>query len=197
MLMRRPARLAFVGALALTCMLFVGTATAWAATPQHTTRQIDAETALNAQQPNLPCPCIVYVWEVWSVSGAYDTQGPWWDCAPIVDNDGHNATWGCSDSYTVGNNVSGTLTVSTGTISASVGFSVTSSFTRGTNYSLAPGTDWYGEYEARDVYSTKTVVQREKEYNPLTGWTWLNNWATAYANEWIGFTYQPLSQGDD
>src|ERR1700693_417226 len=84
---------------------------------------------------------------VWSVASPYYTQGSWFDCVN-VDNDGYNPASGCNDSYAVANGVTGTVTVSDGTISSAVGFNVTLTFTRGSSYSLAPGKDWYGVYQA-------------------------------------------------
>ena len=144
-------------------------------------------------------PCCQYPWKITHVGSAYDTQRGWWDCAPIVDNDGHNATWGCNNSFTVGNNVTGTLTVSDGTISAAVGFSVTRSWTQGQTYSLAPGSDWYGEYEAAAVYSTKKVTEEQQicYLTPPLDCSPDGKYATAYANRFIGWTYRPLRFADD
>jgi hypothetical protein len=153
----------------------------------------------NAPQIPDDHPCCQYPWRVIKVSSAYDTQGGWFDCAPIVDNDGANATWACNDSIATGNSVTGTVNVSDGTISTSVGFSVTQTFTRGQSYSLAPGSDWFGEFESANVYSTKTVTQGEQVcyLTPPLDCTWLGIHATAYAHRWIGWTYQHLRYADD
>ena len=116
-----------------------------------------------------------------------------------MDNDGANATWGCNNSFTTGNSVTGTVTASDGEISAAVGFSVTSSFTRGQSYNLAPGRDWFGEYEAANAYSTKTVTQGEQRcyLTPPLDCVWLGIHATAYAHRWTGWTYHHIQYADD
>ena len=148
--------------------------------------------------PSVPqpgCPC-TYQWRVWSVASPYYTQGSWFDCVN-VDNDGYNPASGCNDSYAVANGVTGTVTVSDGTISSAVGFNVTLTFTRGSSYSLAPGKDWYGVYQAASVYLTKKVTERLGYCYSTGACTWTNNWATAYAHRWNDFTYRVVARGDD
>jgi hypothetical protein len=144
-------------------------------------------------------PCCQYPWSITSVSSAYDTTGSWFDCLAIVDNDGTNDSWTCNSSYATGNSVTGTVNVSDGTISAAVGFNVTLTFTRGTAFTTSPGSDWYGELEAANVYSTKTVYEEQEQCYltpPLdcidTGTT-----AQAYANQWISWTYRKVQSADD
>jgi hypothetical protein len=144
-------------------------------------------------------PCCQYRWLVIRVSSPYTTQGRWWTCAPRVDNDGYNGTWGCNNSFTVANSVSGTVTASDGEISAAVGFSVTHSWTQGQTYNVTPGRDWYGVLQAANVYSTRTVTQGEQVgyLTPPYAWTWMGVHATAYAHRFTGWTYQPVRYSDD
>jgi hypothetical protein len=143
--------------------------------------------------------CCSIKWVITSVGGAYRTQGGWFDCAPLVDNDGYNATWGCTNSYAVGNTVNGSVNVSDGTISAAVGFSVTQTWTSGQTYSLAPGSDWYGVFQSASVYSTKDVHQAQQECYltpPITCWN-TGSTAVAHASHWLGWTYRPVQMADD
>ena len=156
-----------------------------------------------AAQPAPTAPrdhaCCQYRWLVIGAGSPYTTQGPWWTCAPRVDNDGLNASWGCNNSFTVANSVTGTVTVSDGEISAAVGYSETRSWTQGQSDNLAPGRDWNGVYQAANVYSTRKVTQSEQigYLTPPYDWHWLGVHATAYAHRFTGWTYQYVRYRDD
>jgi hypothetical protein len=130
---------------------------------------------------NLPSPGTD--WEVTGNGAPYQTLGAWHDClyvGPSAESQGATCSW----SMTVGNTISGTLTVSVDTISESVGYSASTSYTTGASDTFTvPPNSGGGWVEDTSVYQTTPVFEAVAG-DPVLGS------ATAYSNEYLAPTYQ-------
>jgi hypothetical protein len=125
-------------------------------------------------------------WEIIGLGQRYLTHGPWHDCARITPTSGMNKSYTCGFTGTIGNSYSGTIGVSAGDVSASVGYSVTysTSITGSTTYTPINQKTARGEVQWASQYITRKVYEEEIS-GPFPG---LRN--TGYANHWN----QPLTR---
>jgi hypothetical protein len=128
-------------------------------------------------------------WRIVRVGAAYRTAGAWNFCAQS-----HGGTVTCSRAFTVANTVSGSLGVSDGVLSATLGYSVTTSTTLTGGASFKVPRHKLGIAEWRALFHTRTVLQRL--YKRVWGcgrascghgpWTATNRYETAYASRYVG-----------
>ncbi len=109
--------------------------------------------------PKTPAPPII--WKITGVSKSYYTNGKWHDCAQVKPTPGFKKSYTCTFTGSVSNTYSGTVGVSAGDVSASVGFSVTygTSISGGTTYTPDNQNDkgevqWTSQYLTKKVYET-------------------------------------------
>ena len=107
-----------------------------------------------------------YKWKVTHVGSPYTTYGGWRDCVSVT-KEPKPYTTSCTLSTSTSNTVTGTINVSIGVISASVGYSATSSVsvTGGASFGIPAYSGGYIQW--RPVYTTRDVTQ--KEYQCLSG----------------------------
>lgn len=130
-----------------------------------------------------------YQWRINRLSAPYTTYGPWRFCAQS-----HGGTVTCSRGFTVANTVSGSLGVSDGLLSETLGYSVTTSTTLTGGASFGVPRHKIGIAEWRAVFSTRAVHQRL--YRRVWGcgrascghgpWVATNRYETAYASRYMG-----------
>jgi hypothetical protein len=109
--------------------------------------------------PAAPAPPVV--WQITGVSKSYLTHGSWHDCAQVKPTPGFKKSYTCTFTGSVSNTYSGTVGVSAGYVSASVGFSVTygTSISGGTTYTPNNQKD-RGEVQWTSQYLTKKVFEK-------------------------------------
>lgn len=130
-----------------------------------------------------------YEWQIVRISAPYRTVGPWSFCAQS-----HGGSVTCSRGFTVANTVSGSLGVSDGVLSDTLGYSVTTSTTLTGGATFAVPRHKVGVAQWRPVFSTRAVHQRL--YKRAWGcgrascghgpWTATSRYETAYASRYIG-----------
>ena len=130
-----------------------------------------------------------YRWRIVSVSAPYTTYGGWSFCSQS-----HGGSVTCSRAFTVANTVTGSLGVSDGLLSATLGYSVTTSttLTGGATYQVPAHK--IGVAQWRALYATRAVHQRLYEKTWLCNigcvllhsWSATNRYETAYANRYVG-----------
>jgi hypothetical protein len=106
-----------------------------------------------------------YEWQVVGTSYAGRAHGVWKFCSEARGP----GTVTCSEGFTAGNSVSGTVNASDGDISASVGFSVTSSrtITGGASYAVRRRVE--GQVYWRAVFNVTSVKQEEYVCTTVNG----------------------------
>jgi hypothetical protein len=130
-----------------------------------------------------------YQWRIVRVSAPYRTVGRWAFCAQS-----HGGTVTCSRGFTVANTVSGSLGVSDGVLSDTLGYSVTTSTTLTGGASYAVPRHKIGIAEWRALFDTRAIHQRL--YKRVFGcgrascghgpWQATSRYETAYASRYIG-----------
>ena len=132
-----------------------------------------------------------YQWRINRVSNPYQTAGPWNICGE-AEGGSTGATVGCSRAFSVANTVSGTLGVSDGILSATLGYSVTATTTVTPSGSFPVPRHRLGVAEWRAEYQTRAVHQRLYKRVWVCGrggcvpesWQATNHYTTAYANRY-------------
>ena len=130
-----------------------------------------------------------YKWRIVRISAPYTTSGPWNFCAQS-----HGGSVTCSRGFTVANTVSGSLGVSDGLLSETLGYSVTTSttLTGGATFAVPPHKIGIAEWRA--LFDTRAVHQRlyQRKWGcgrascGHTPWVVTNRYETAYASRYIG-----------
>jgi len=130
-----------------------------------------------------------YQWRIVRVSAPYRTHGAWQFCAQS-----HGGSVTCSRAFTVANTVSGSLGVSDGLLSDTLGYSVTTSttLTGGATYKVPRHKIGIAQWRA--LFDTRAIHQRL--YKRAWGcgrascghgpWTATSRYETAYANRYVG-----------
>ena len=128
-------------------------------------------------------------WRIVRVSAPYRTAGSWHFCAQS-----HGGTVTCSRGFTVANTVTGTLGVSDGLLSDTLGYSVTRSTTLTGGASFPVPRHKVGIAEWRALFDTRAVHQRLYQRKWGCGrascghgpWVATKRYATAYASRYVG-----------
>ena len=128
-------------------------------------------------------------WRINRISAPYETAGGWAFCAQS-----HGGTVTCSRGFTVANTVSGTLGVSDGFLSDTLGYSVTKSTTLTGSASYPVPRHKIGIAEWRPLFDTRAVHQRLYYRRWGCGrascghspWYATNRYETAYASRYRG-----------
>jgi hypothetical protein len=125
-----------------------------------------------------------YAWKIYSKAKLSDVYGPWWN-GPSGWGPG-NIT--LSDGKSVSNSYTGTLKVSKSKVDASVGFNISTTYSRTTSYSVPvpSGKEYTIIYRRR--YDKWKVVQRQYMHVDHTN-KWTNNYATIYPKKFDFFSY--------
>jgi hypothetical protein len=108
----------------------------------------------------LPPPVI---WKITGVGKPYYTNGRWRDCAQVSPTPGFHKSYTCGFTGTIGNTYSATVGLSTGQISASVGFSVTysTSITGSVTFTPDNPNTSRGEIQWTSQYITSKIFEVE------------------------------------
>jgi hypothetical protein len=130
-----------------------------------------------------------YQWQINRISAPYTTYGAWRFCAQS-----HGGTVSCSRGFTVANTVTGSLGVSDGLLSETLGYSVTTSTTLTGGASFPVPRHKIGVAEWRAKYSTRAIHQRLYYRRWGCGrascghgpWIAMNRYETAYALRYVG-----------
>jgi hypothetical protein len=130
-----------------------------------------------------------YQWRIVRLSAPYTTYGRWNFCAQS-----HGGTVTCSRGFTVANTVTGSLGVSDGLLSDTLGYSVTTSTTLTGGASFPVPRHKIGIAEWRARYSTTAVHQRLYQRSWGCGrascghgpWVATSRYETAYASRYVG-----------
>jgi hypothetical protein len=130
-----------------------------------------------------------YQWRIVRISAPYTTSDSWKFCA-----ESHGGTETCSRAFTVANTVTGSLGVSDGLLSDTLGYSVTTSTTLTGGASFTVPRHKTGIAQWRALFSTKAVHQRLYERKWGCGrascghgpWQATSRYETAYASRYIG-----------
>lgn len=132
---------------------------------------------------------IQHQWRIARIGTPYRTFGAWNFCAQS-----HGGTVTCSRAFTVANTVSGSLGVSDGVLSATLGYSVTKSTTVTGGASYKVPRHKLGVAEWRALFHTRDILQRL--YRRVWGcgrascghgpWTATSRYETAHASRYIG-----------
>ena len=130
-----------------------------------------------------------YQWRINRISAPYQTAGRWAFCAQS-----HGGTVTCSRGFTVANTVTGSLGVSDGFLSDTLGYSVTTSTTLTGGASFPVPRHRTGIAEWRALFDTRAVHQRLYYRKWGCGrascghgpWIATNRYETAYASRYIG-----------
>lgn len=130
-----------------------------------------------------------YQWRIVRVSAPYRTTGAWAFCAQS-----HGGTVTCSRGFTVANTVTGSLGVSDGLLSETLGYSVTVSTTLTGGASFKVPRHKIGVVDWRALFNTRAVHQRlyKREFGCGRAscghgpWLATSRYETAYASRYIG-----------
>jgi hypothetical protein len=130
-----------------------------------------------------------YRWRIVRVSAPYRTSGRWTFCAQS-----HGGSVTCSRGFTVANTVSGSLGVSDGLLSETLGYSVTTSTTLTGGATYPVPRHKIGIAQWRALFSTRAVHQRlyKRTFGcgrascGHTPWVATNRYETAYASRYVG-----------
>jgi hypothetical protein len=132
----------------------------------------------------------------WRVTGhgkKYNTGGKWHNCAAYSKRS-YSYTLGCSFAESVGNTVSGTVGVSDGTLSETVGYSVTrtKTVTATGSFTIKAGTaghiQYHQTYVGTPVYQTLYRCQTPGYTKACTK----IGKATAYTHKWEGTEFRKV-----
>jgi hypothetical protein len=132
-------------------------------------------------------------WRITRVSAPYRTAGHWAFCAQSHGGR-HGSSVTCSRAFTVANTVSGSLGVSDDLLSATLGYSVTTSTTLTGGATFAVPRHRVGIAQWRALFDTRAVHQRLYQRKWGCGrascghgpWVATNRYETAYASRYIG-----------
>ncbi|MBV9047417.1 MAG: hypothetical protein JOY58_04060 [Solirubrobacterales bacterium] len=130
-----------------------------------------------------------YQWSIVRISAPYRTTGPWNFCAQS-----HGGSVTCSRGFTVANTVSGSLGVSDDVLSATLGYSVTTSTTLTGGATFAVPRHKIGTAQWRPLFATTAIHQRLYKRTwgcgrascGHTPWVATNRYETAYASRYVG-----------
>jgi hypothetical protein len=130
-----------------------------------------------------------YQWRIVRISAPYRTNGPWHFCAQS-----HGGSVTCSRGFTVANTVTGSLGVSDGFLSETLGYSVTTSTTLTGSATFPVPRHRIGIAEWRALYDTRAIHQRLYKRKWGCGrascghgpWVATNRYEAAYASRYIG-----------
>jgi hypothetical protein len=130
-----------------------------------------------------------YQWRVVRISAPYRTSGPWHFCAQS-----HGGSVTCSRAFTVANTVSGSLGVSDDLLSATLGYSVTTSTTLTGGATFPVPRHKIGIAQWRALFATRAIHQRLYKRTWACGrascghtpWAATNRYETAYASRYVG-----------
>jgi hypothetical protein len=123
-------------------------------------------------------------WKIYSKTQLSDVYGSWIN-GPSGWGPG---TLGWSQSIGVTNTYSGTLKVSKGSVDASVGFNISTSYTRTASYSVTPPSNQQWTIIYRKRYDKWKVTQRK--YYHLDGRDyWYNTYEYVYPQKFDNFSY--------
>jgi hypothetical protein len=136
-----------------------------------------------------------YQWRIVRVSAPYRTSGRWTFCAQS-----HGGSVTCSRGFTVANTVSGSLGVSDGLLSETLGYSVTTSTTLTGGATYAVPRHKIGIAQWRALFSTRAIHQRLYKRTFGCGrascghgpWVATNRYETAYASRYVGPDFRVL-----
>jgi hypothetical protein len=128
-------------------------------------------------------------WRIVRIGTPHRTSGAWNFCAQS-----HGGTVTCSRAFTVANTVSGSLGVSDDLLSATLGYSVTTSTTLTGGASFKVPRHKLGVAEWRALFHTRAI--RQRLYKRVWGcgrascghgpWTPTSSYETAYASRYVG-----------
>jgi hypothetical protein len=132
-------------------------------------------------------------WRIVRVSKPYRTAGRWSFCAQSHGGR-HGSSVTCSRAFTVANTVSGSLGVSDDLLSATLGYSVTTSTTLTGGATFPVPRHKTGVAEWRALFDTSAVHQRLYQRKWGCGrascghgpWIATNHYETAYASRYVG-----------
>jgi len=126
---------------------------------------------------------------VTGTGAAYLTYSGWSNCASITYTS-YSYILGCSFAEAVTNGVSGTVGVSNGVISDSVGFTVqyTRTVTAVSSFTIAAHSS--GSIQYRQVYRVVPVHQNQYDCWAYTSNCWQVGSGTTYASQWQGTGFQ-------
>ncbi len=130
-----------------------------------------------------------YQWQIVRISAPYTTTGSWRFCAQS-----HGGTVTCSRGFTVANTVTGSLGVSDGLLSDTLGYSVTTSTTLTGGASFPVPRHKIGVAQWRALFATRAIHQRLYKRTwgcgrascGHTPWAATNSYETAYASRYVG-----------
>jgi hypothetical protein len=130
-----------------------------------------------------------YQWRIVRISASYRTAGGWKFCAQS-----HGGSVTCSRGFTVANTVSGSLGVSDGLLSDTLGYSVTTSTTLTGGATFAVPRHKIGVAEWRALFETRAIHQQLYKRTWGCGrascghspWAAMNRYETAYASRYVG-----------
>jgi hypothetical protein len=136
-----------------------------------------------------------YQWRIVRISAPYGTAGPWKFCAQS-----HGGSVTCSRGFTVANTVSGSLGVSDGLLSATLGYSVTTSTTLTGGATFAVPRHKIGVADWRALFATRAIHQRLYKRTWACGrascghspWAATNSYEAAYASRYVGPDFREL-----
>jgi hypothetical protein len=124
-------------------------------------------------------------WRVTNVGPAYQTAGAWHFCS---ESRGGNV--GCSRAFSVANTVTGSVGVSDGILTDTLGYSVTKTTTTTGSATFPVPKRKIGIAQWRSLFTTHAVFQRQysRRCDQFTCYKWsaLNRYETAYANQYKG-----------
>lgn len=133
----------------------------------------------------------------WRVTGhgkVYSVGGAWHNCAAFSKRS-YSYTLGCSFAESVGNTVSGTVGVSDGTLSETVGYSVTKTKTVTATASFkinartAGHIQYHQTYVGTPVYQTQYRCPGQSTHGPSCR---VVDKATAYGHQWAGTEFRKV-----
>lgn len=139
-------------------------------------------------------PGISYkTWKITSHGKSYTSGSAWHNCAAFTKRS-YSYVLGCNFSESVGNTVSGTVSVSYKVLSVSVGYSVTKTETVGANasFTIAKNTaghiQYHQTYEVTPVHQTEYQCVKWADGRPTT--CSKIGTATAYPHKWAGTEFR-------
>ena len=127
-----------------------------------------------------------YQWRIHRVSAPYQTHSAWSFCGQS-----HGGTVGCGRGFTVANTVAGSVGVSDGVLSATLGYNVTRSTTLTGSASFKVPRHRLGIAQWRALFTTRAVHQRLyrircSQFGCYGKWGATRRYETAYASRYLG-----------
>lgn len=133
------------------------------------------------------------VWKATGKGAKFDAFDAWHNCATFTRRS-YSYSLGCSFSESVGNTVSGSVTVSDDVLSATVGYAVTRTKTVAANASFKIKKNTSGhiqyrqDYVGTPVHETRYLITKHADGSPTTKKK--IGTATAYTYHWTGTEFQ-------